>query len=58
MPENKIFITIDASNYQFGVVLSFGKLWETMRLVAFNSMTFKNAELNYSIHEKEMLVII
>jgi hypothetical protein len=58
MPENKIFVTTDASDYQSGGVLSFGTSWETARPVAFDSMTFKGAELNYPVHEKEMLAII
>lgn len=32
--------------------------WETAWPVAFNSMTFKNAELNYPVHKKELLAII
>jgi hypothetical protein len=58
MPDLKVFMTTDASNFQLGAVLSFGKMWETACLVAFDSMTFNNAELNYPIHEKEMLAII
>lgn len=46
-PTGKIFVTTDASELRSGVVLSFGKTWETARPVAFNSMTFKGAELNY-----------
>ena len=58
MPEYKIFVTTDASDLGTGAVLSFGKTWETARPVAFESMTFKGAELNYPVHEKEMLAII
>lgn len=58
MPGHKIFVTTDASDYQFGAVLSFGESWESVRPVAFNSMTFKGAELNYPMHKKEMLSII
>jgi len=58
MPEYKIFVTTDASDLGTGAVLSFGKTWETVRPVAFESMTFKGAELNYPVHEKEMLAII
>ena len=39
-------------------VLSFGKTWETARPVAFNSMMFKGAKLNYPVYEKELLAII
>jgi hypothetical protein len=58
MPENKIYVTTDASDLGSGAVLSFGKTWETARPVAFESMTFKGAQLNYPVHEKEMLAII
>ena len=55
---NKIFVTTDASDYCSGVVLSWGETWETARFVAFDSCTFKSAELNYPVHEKELLAII
>jgi hypothetical protein len=58
MPEYKIFITMNVSDYQSGAVLSFGKSWETAWPVVFDSMTFKGVELNYLVHEKEMLAII
>jgi len=58
MPDYKIFVTTDASDKCSGAVLSFGKDWESARLVAFNSMTFKGAELNYPVHEKELLAVI
>ena len=58
MPENKISVTTDASDKCSGAVLSFGPSWESARPVAFDSMTFKNAELNYPVHEKELLAII
>ena len=38
--------------------MSFGKTWSSARPVAFDSMTFKGAELNYPVHEKELLAII
>jgi len=58
MPEYKIYVTTDMSDLGSGAVLSFGKTWETARPVAFESMTFKGAQLNYPVHEKEMLAII
>lgn len=39
-------------------MLSFGKTWESACPVAFDSMQFKNAELNYPVHEKELLAIV
>jgi len=58
MPDYKIFVTTDASDKHSGTVLSFGKDWESACLVAFDSMTFKGAELNYPVHEKELLAVI
>ena len=58
MPDYKIYVTTDASDKCSGAVLSFGPSWEAARPVAFDSMTFKNAELNYPVHEKELLAII
>ena len=55
---NKIFITADASNTATGTVLSFGPTWETARPVAFDSKTLKDAELNYPVHEKELLALL
>lgn len=54
--DKKIFITCDASDWHSGAILSFGKSWETVRLVVFDSMQFKGVELNYPIHKKELLV--
>lgn len=56
--DNRIFVTTDASDYCSGAVLSWGTMWETARPVAFNSCTFKGAELNYPVHEKELLAIV
>ncbi|KAJ3495874.1 hypothetical protein NLJ89_g10566 [Agrocybe chaxingu] len=58
LDENKIFLTTDASDHASGAVLSFGPTWETARPVAFDSKTFKDAELNYPVHEKELLAIL
>jgi RNase H-like domain found in reverse transcriptase len=58
MPENKIYVTTDASNTCSGALLSFGPTWELAFSVAFKSTTFKGAELNYPVHKKELLAII
>ena len=54
----KIFLTTDASDTVSGAVLSFGETWESACPVVFDSMTFKAAELNYPVHEKELLAIM
>jgi hypothetical protein len=58
MPDYEIYVTTDASDTCSGAVLSFGPSWEAARPVAFNSSTFKGAELNYPVHEKELLAMI
>lgn len=58
MPENKIYVTTDASDTCSGALLSFGPTWESTQPVAFNSSMFKGAELNYPVHKKELLAII
>jgi hypothetical protein len=58
MPENKIFVTTDASDLGSGAVLSFGKTYQTARPIVYDSRSFKGAELNYPVHEKELLAII
>ena len=58
LDHNKIFVTTDASDKCTGAVLSFGPTWETARPVAFDSSSLKDAELNYPVHEKELLAIM
>ncbi len=56
--DNKIFVTTDASDFRTGAVLSWGPTWETARPVAFDSVPLTSAQLNYPVHEKELLAII
>ena len=58
MPNHKIFVTADASDKGSGVILSFGPSYELAQPVAYDSKSFKGAELNYPVHEKELLAII
>jgi hypothetical protein len=58
IPKYKIYVTTDASDKCSGGVLSFGKSWESAQPIAFDSMTFKGAKLNYPVHEKELLAIV
>lgn len=51
-------MTCNASDRRTGAVLSYGLTWESARLVTFNSMSLKAAQLNYPVHEKELLAII
>lgn len=56
--KNNIYVTCDASEWRSGAVLSFGETWESARPVAFESAQFGGAELNYPVHEKELLAIV
>lgn len=56
--DRKIFVTCDASEWRSGAMLSFGESWESARPVAFESAQFSGAELNYPVHEKELLAIV
>ncbi len=56
--DNKIFLTCDASDFYTGAVLSWGPTWEMARPVAYDSMQLTGAQLNYPVHEKELLEII
>jgi hypothetical protein len=58
MPEHKIFITTDASDTGSGAILVFGPTYELAHPVTYESCSFKGAELNYPVHEKELLAII
>jgi RNase H-like domain found in reverse transcriptase len=58
LPENKIYVTTDTSDTCSGALSLFGPSWETPWPVAFKSTTFKGAELNYPVYEKELLAII
>ena len=58
MSENQVFVTCDSSDWRTGAVLSYGLTWETACPVAFDSMALKATQLNYLVHEKELLAII
>ncbi|KAJ3474978.1 hypothetical protein NLI96_g12135 [Meripilus lineatus] len=56
--DNRIFVACDASDRRTGAVLTWGPTKESARPVAFDFMQLKGAELNYPVHEKELLAII
>jgi hypothetical protein len=58
MGDNHIFVTCDSSDWRTGAVLSYGLTWETAQPIAFDSMALKSAQLNYPVHEKELLAVI
>ncbi|OJT03284.1 Transposon Tf2-1 polyprotein, partial [Trametes pubescens] len=56
--DNRIFVSCDASDLRTGAMLSYGPSLETARPVAFESAQLRAAELNYPVHEKELLAIV
>jgi hypothetical protein len=52
-PEKPTVVETDASDFTLGVVLS--QIQETKRL---HLRKFKPAEINYDVHDKEMLAIV
>jgi reverse transcriptase-like protein len=58
MPKHKTFITMDASDTGSRAILSFGPFYKQACPVAYDSHSFKEAELNYLVHEKELLAIV
>ena len=58
MPDHKIFIMMDASDLASGAVLCFGTSWKSARPVAYDSCSFKHAELNYPVYEKKLLAVV
>jgi hypothetical protein len=58
MPEYKIFVMTDASDTGSGAILAFGPMYELACPVTYESHSFKGAELNYPVHEKELLAIV
>lgn len=56
--DNKIFLTCNTSDYATGAMLSWGPTREAACPVAFDSAQLWTAELNYPIHEKELLAIV
>jgi hypothetical protein len=57
-PQKPTVVETDASDFALGAVIS--QIQETKRLhpVAYHSRKFKPAEINYDVHDKEMLAIV
>ena len=51
-----IFIESDASDYALAAILS-TKVGNKIHLITFYSQTFSAAEMNYDMHDKELLAI-
>ena len=53
-----VIIEIDASDFAIGAVLSQRDEENRLHLVAFHSRKFQPAEINYEIHNKELLAVV
>jgi len=51
-----IFIELDTSDYALAAILS-TKVGNKIHLITFHSRTFSAAEMNYNVHDKELLAI-
>jgi len=57
IPNTQLIVENDASDYALAVILSIVNEDTEVHPVAFHSRTFTVAELNYNIHDKELLAI-
>jgi len=57
IPDAQLIVETDASDYALAAILSIVNKDNEVHLVAFHSHTFTVAELNYDIHDKELLAI-
>jgi len=57
IPNTQLIVETDVSDYTLAVILSIVNEDNEDYLVAFHSCTFTTAELNYDIHDKELLAI-
>jgi len=55
-PQSKMIVKTDTSNRVLAAILSTHS-GKDIHLIAFHSRTFNEAELNYDIHDKELLAI-
>jgi hypothetical protein len=57
-PHCKCIVETDASDFALGSTLSQTAEDKTLHLNAFHSRKFSPAEINYEIHDKELLAIV
>ena len=57
IPDTLIMVETDASDYVLVAVLSICTPDSDYHPVAFHSQTFKDAETNYNVHDKELTAI-
>ena len=57
IPDQPLVVETDASDYTLAAILSMYNLDGELHPIAFHSCTFSGAELNYDVHDKELLAI-
>ena len=57
IPDTQITVKTDASDYALAAVLSITNSNGKLHPIAFHSQTFSTPELNYDVHDKELLAI-
>jgi hypothetical protein len=57
-PKRQCIIETDASDFTLGVVLSQRDSQGKLHLIAFHSQKFTPAEINFEIHDKELVAIV
>ena len=57
-PEREVIVVTDASDFALGAVLSQRDEGNHLHPIAFHLMKFMPAEINYEIHDKELLAIV
>jgi len=57
VPNAQLVMETDASDYALAAILSIMTKDNKIYLIAFHSQTFSTPELNYDVHDKELLVI-
>jgi len=57
IPDTQITVETDASDYTLAAVLSITTPLGKLHPVVFHSQTFKTAEHNYDVHDKELCAI-
>ena len=56
-PDCQIIVETDTSDYALAAILSIQDTDSEVHPVAFKSRTFTRSELNYNVHDKELLAI-
>ena len=57
IPDQPLVVETDASDYALAAILSMYNPDGELHPIAFHSQTFSGAELNYDVHDKELLAI-